>query len=75
MGCNNAFVRDNLEKIVDFKNITHLIGYSSPVDRYFYKKELLKNLFSLKNLPNYTYHTLHHIIKRGGDFVLHMKKN
>ena len=72
----DAFVRDEFgKKIVDFKKHNlHLIGYSSPVDRYFYKKELFKNLFSLKNLPNAIPYITSYYKKRWGFCVTHEEK-
>ena len=49
-----AYVVDKKNnKIIDFKkNNLHLIGYSVPVNKFLSKKELLKNLYFLKNQPN-----------------------
>ena len=48
-----AFVLDkNKNKIIDFKNHNlHLIGYSTAIDKYLTKKDLIKNLHYLKNQP------------------------
>jgi aminopeptidase-like protein len=50
----DAYILDkDRSKIVDFKkNNLHIVGYSHPVNRILYKKDLLKNLHSLKSLPN-----------------------
>ena len=50
----NAYIIDKFgNKIVDFKNNNlHLVGYSKPVNITLKKKELLKNLFSIKKIPS-----------------------
>ena len=50
----SAYVLDKYgNKIIDFKNHNlHLIGYSIPVNKVIKKKELLKNLYFLKNQPS-----------------------
>ncbi len=50
---SSAYVLDKYgNKIIDFKNHNlHLIGYSIPVNKVIKKKELLKNLYFLKNQP------------------------
>jgi len=49
----DAYVLDkNNNKIINFKeNNLHLVGYSIPINKYIKKKELLKNLYCLKNQP------------------------
>ena len=49
----DAYILDkNNNKIIDFKeNNLHLVGYSIPINKYIKKKELLKNLYCLKNQP------------------------
>ena len=49
-----AFVEDKFgKKIIDIKNNNlHLISYATPIKKKVTKKELLKNLHSLKNKPN-----------------------
>jgi len=51
---NDAYILDkNGSKIVDFKkNNLHIVGYSYPVNKILSKKNLLKNLHSLKSLPD-----------------------
>ncbi len=51
---SSAYVLDKYgNKIIDFKNHNlHLIGYSIPVNKVIKKKELLKNLYFLKNQPS-----------------------
>lgn len=51
---SSAYVVDKYKnKIIDFKNHNlHLVGYSIPINKVIKKKELLKNLYFLKNQPN-----------------------
>ena len=51
---SDAYVLDKYNnKIIDFKkNNLHLVGYSVPIKKYLFKKELFKNLYFLKNQPN-----------------------
>ena len=51
---SDAYVLDKYNnKIIDFKkNNLHLVGYSVPIKKYLFKKELFKNLHFLKNQPN-----------------------
>ena len=50
---SDAYVIDkNGNKIINFKeNNLHLVGYSIPINKYITKKELLKNLYFLKDQP------------------------
>lgn len=49
-----AYIVDkDKKKIVDIKNNNlHLINYSQPVNKIILKKNLIKRLFSIKNIPN-----------------------
>lgn len=49
----DAYVIDKYNnRIIDFKkNNLHLVGYSIPIKKTLQKKELLKNLYFLKNQP------------------------
>jgi len=49
----DAYVIDKYNnRIIDFKkNNLHLVGYSIPIKKNIIKKELLKNLYFLKNQP------------------------
>lgn len=51
---NNAYILDkNKKKILDFKkNNLHIVGYSTPVNKFFNKRELFKRLHSLPNQKN-----------------------
>ena len=50
MGCARG---EDKKKIIDFKkNFLHLVGYSVPKRIYLSKNELLKRLFTQKDLPN-----------------------
>ena len=50
----NAYVEDKFKKrIIDFKNHNlHIVGYSIPIRKLVEKKTLLKNIHSLKEMPN-----------------------
>ena len=50
---NDAFILDkNNKKIVDFKkNNLHLVGYSTPLNKFISKKKLFKHLHSLPKQP------------------------
>ena len=49
----DAYILDkNNKKIVDFRNNNlHLVGYSTPINKFFSKKELLKHIHSLPKQP------------------------
>ena len=49
----DAYIIDKYnKKIIDFKkNNLHLVGYSIPINKNISKKELIKNLYFLKNQP------------------------
>ncbi len=50
---SNAFIEKNGKKIIDFKkNNLHLVSYSTPVNKYLEKNQLLKKLHSDKKRPN-----------------------
>ncbi len=51
---SDAYVLDKFnKKIIDFKiNNLHLVGYSIPINKLLYKKELFKNLHYSKKQPN-----------------------
>jgi aminopeptidase-like protein len=50
---SNAFIEKNGKKIIDFKkNNLHLVSYSTPVNKYLEKNQLLKKLYSDKKRPN-----------------------
>ena len=51
---SDAYVLDKYNnKIINFKkNNLHLVGYSIPVNKHVYKKELLQNLYFLEKQPN-----------------------
>ncbi len=51
---NDAYILDKYNnKIIDFKKSNlHIVGYSIPINQYFSKKELFKNLYFLKNQPD-----------------------
>ena len=49
-----AYIEDfERKKIIDFKNNNlHLVGYSAPIKKTITKKNLLKFIFTNKNMPN-----------------------
>ena len=49
----DAYILDkNNKKIVDFKNNNlHLVGYSTPINKFFLKKELFNHIHSLPKQP------------------------
>lgn len=51
---SNAYILDkNKKKILDFKkNNLHIVGYSTPVNNFYTKRELFKRLHSLPNQTN-----------------------
>ena len=51
---SKAYILDkNKKKILDFKkNNLHIVGYSTPVNKFFSKRELFKRLHSLPNQAN-----------------------
>ena len=51
---SNAYILDkNKKKILDFKkNNLHIVGYSTPVNKFFNKRELFKRLHSLPDQKN-----------------------
>ena len=70
---SDAYVIDKKGKrIIDFKNHNlHVVGYSTPVNKYIPKKHLIKNLYFLRNQPKaIPYVTSYY--KKGGVFVFHM---
>lgn len=50
----NAYIEDKFKKkIIDFKNHNlHIVGYSVPTSKIVTKKNLLRNIHSLKEMPN-----------------------
>ncbi|MDA9205669.1 DUF4910 domain-containing protein [bacterium] len=64
----SAYVLDKYnKKIIDFKkNNLHLVGYSIPIKKNITKKELLKNLYYLKNQPKAIPYVTSYYRKRWG---------
>ncbi len=71
-----AFIEDKFgKKIVDIRNNNlHLISYSTSVNKKIIKKELLKNLYSLKNKPNAIPYITSYYKKRWGFCVSYNQK-
>ena len=72
----NAYIIDKFgNKIVDFKNNNlHLVGYSKPVNITLKKKELLKNLFSIKKIPSAIPYITSYYKKRWGFCISYNEK-
>ncbi len=71
---SSAYVIDKFNnKIIDFKeNNLHLVGYSTPIKKFFSKKELFKNLHFIKNQPEAIPYVTSYYKKRWG-FCLSFK--
>ena len=52
MESKDAYIANKREKIVDFKNNLHLVGYSRAIDKILSFKILNKKLFSDNTLKN-----------------------
>ena len=72
----DAYIEDRFgKKIVNFKNNNlHLVGYSKPVNLILKKKELLKNLYSIKKLPSAIPYITSYYKKRWGFCISHKEK-
>ena len=72
----DAYILDKFgNKIIDFKkNNLHLVGYSIPVNKIVSKSELLKNLYSIKKMPNAIPYITSYYKKRWGFCVSHNQK-
>ena len=73
----DAYIEDKFgKKIVDFKkNNLHLVGYSIPIQKRISKKNLLKNIYSLKTKPNAIPYITSYYKKRWGFCMSHNQKN
>ncbi len=79
---SDAYVIDKKGKrIIDFKNHNlHVVGYSTPVNKYIPKKHLIKNLYFLRNQPKAIPYVTSYYKKRWGfclsyDHFKKIKKN
>ncbi len=69
------------KRIIDFKNHNlHVVGYSTPVNKYIPKKHLIKNLYFLRNQPKAIPYVTSYYKKRWGfclsyDHFKKIKKN
>ena len=79
---SDAYVIDKKgKKIIDFKNHNlHVVGYSTPVNKYIPKKHLIKNLYFLRNQPKAIPYVTSYYKKRWGfclsyDHFKKIKKN
>ena len=62
-------------RIVDFKNHNlHVLGYSSPVDAYFSKEELLKHIYSLPGQPDTIPYVTSYYKERWGFCMTHKQR-
>ena len=73
---NEAYIVDkNKKKIVDFKNNNlHIVGYSHPVNKFIYKKELIRHLHSLPKQKKAIPYVTSYYKKNWGFCVQHFKK-
>ena len=72
----DAYILDkNNKKIVDFKNNNlHLVGYSTPVNKFFSKKKLFNHIHSLPKQPKAIPYITSYYKKYWGFCVSHNKK-
>ena len=73
---NEAYIVDkNKKKIIDFKNNNlHIVGYSHPVNKFIYKKELIRHLHSLPKQKKAIPYVTSYYKKNWGFCVQHFKK-
>ena len=73
---NDAFILDkNNKKIIDFKNSNlHLVGYSTPLNKFISKKNLFKRLHSLPKQPRAIPYITSYYKKYWGFCLNHKKK-
>jgi len=73
---NDAYVIDSKgNKIIDFKkNNLHVLGYSTPVDKYVNLEKLQKHLYSLPNQPTAIPYVTSYYKKRWGFCIQHKKR-
>ena len=73
---NEAYIVDkNKKKIIDFKNNNlHIVGYSHPVNKFIYKKELISHLHSLPKQKKAIPYVTSYYKKNWGFCVQHFKK-
>ena len=65
----DAWIKDeNGNKIIDFKNNIHLVGYSIPINQKMEFEKLKDHLFTIK-IYLMLYHIGPHTMMRIGDFV------
>ena len=71
-----AYILDkNNKKIVDFKNNNlHLVGYSTPINKFFSKKKLFNHIHSLPKQPKAIPYITSYYKKYWGFCVSHNKK-
>jgi len=72
----DAYILDkNNKKIVDFKNNNlHLVGYSTPINKFFSKKKLFNHIHSLPKQPKAIPYITSYYKKYWGFCVSHNKK-
>jgi aminopeptidase-like protein len=72
----DAYILDkNNKKIIDFKkNNLHLVGYSIPVDKFFFKKKLFNHIYSLPKQPKAIPYITSYYKKYWGFCVTHNEK-
>jgi len=72
----DAYIFDkNNKKIVDFKNNNlHLVGYSTPINKFFLKKELFNHIHSLPKQPKAIPYVTSYYKKYWGFCISHNNK-
>lgn len=72
----DAYILDKYKnKIVDYnKNNLHIIGYSTPINKYLNKKELLKKLYSIKHQKDAIPYITSYYKKEWGFCIKHTQK-
>ena len=73
---SDGYILDkNNKKILDFKNNNlHVVGYSTPVNKFLLKKNLLKNLHSLPKQQRAIPYVTSYYKKNWGFCISHLKK-
>lgn len=73
---DEAYIEDEKgNRIIDFKNNNlHVVGYSTPIDTWLSKKDLLKNVYSLPTQPSVIPYVTSYYKERWGFCMTHKQK-